>query len=261
MTWDKLKNFLIVLFLCINVFLVICTVKSNSGDKLSDKTLDYTVSLVKNAKISIKREQIPKNSIHFEGIEFEPFGKNNLIQKSIYDFTQKNGVFSFKCKKKFNENATVKSVLNEVGFNFKNAEVVSDEKKDGTRNIVLRETIDKLVIYSSYIHITINKNGIAKFEYKWYNSIDNTKSKSEQKSVFASTVLTDFINNSERADSSNKIVKISYGHYIPDIDDDNNIQTIMSIPAYCVCTSDGYEYYYNALDGTFIMRSQRNIVY
>lgn len=260
MTWDKLKNFLIILFLCINIFLIICTIKSNSGDKISDKTLDYTVSLVENAKISVKREQIPKNSINFEGIEFEPFGKQNLILQNIKGYTQENGISTFECKKKFNENASVKSILSEVGFNFKNAEIISDDKQNETRNIVLCEAIDKLVVYSSYMHITINKNGIAKFEYKWYNNIDGTKNKSEQKSVFASTVLTDFINNGERADSSNKIAKISYGHYIPNIDDDNNIQTIMSIPAYCICTTDGYEYYYNAFDGTFIMRSEKNII-
>ena len=60
MNLGRVKTFLIVLFLGINVYLLLSTA-SSSEFVIDDKTVENTISILNSANISIDKAAIPKN--------------------------------------------------------------------------------------------------------------------------------------------------------------------------------------------------------
>ncbi len=251
MTWNKLKNFLIGLFLCINIFLIINTITIYNSYKLSDNVIKSTCALLENNNISINPDIIPRSAPTFENIEFEPADAENI--NIINDYTLgDDGSVTFSINRKDFYKKKAESIFVSLGFNKKNIKVVEDYIKDGVRYININQLYNKKTVYSSYIKAKITKNGVAQISFKWYNVTDGYNTEAVKgEPVFASSVLIDFINTDARHSESKNIYAVDTGYFIPSILTDSEVRTISAIPVYCINTDDGKSYCFNAYNGSF----------
>ena len=251
MTWNKLKNFLIGLFVCINIFLIINTISIYNSYKLSDSIINSTCDLLKNSGITIKSDIIPKSLPSFESAEFEPVDANDISIINEYT-TEIDGTITFIINRKDFYKKNTLEIFKNLGFDKKSIKIVSDSIKNGVRYINCNQHYNKKTVYSSYINAEITKNGVAKISFKWYNVTDgyNTEAVNGEP-VFASSVLIDFINLEERQSESKNITSVETGYFIPSFATNGEVRTISAIPAYCIKTDDGKSYCFNAYNGSF----------
>ncbi len=252
MTWDKLKSFLIGLFILINIFLIICTVNINNSYKLSDEAIDSACGLLLKNSITIDKNIVLKEAIDFGYEEFKP--KTAKDMSIITEYTENpDGSYTFSIKRGNFYNIKPKKLLEDIGFSKNSINIISDKYKKGVRYINASQKYNGKTIFTSYINAKITKNGLAEITFKWYNITDghNTELVNSEP-VFASSALIDFISLNARHPSSNNITKIETGYYIPTVTEQNQVQTITAIPVYCIKCDDSSSYYYNAYDGSFI---------
>ena len=251
MTWNKLKNFLIGLFVCINIFLIINTITIYNSYKLSDDVIKSTCALLKNNDITINPDIIPKSAPAFENIEFEPATQEDVSiinECTVGD----DGAVTFTINRKDFYKKKAENIFKGLGFNKKSIKVVEDYIKDGVRYININQLYNKKTVYSSYIKAKITKNGVAQISFKWYNVTDGYNTEAVKgEPVFASSVLIDFINSDARKNESKNIISVDTGYFIPSIATDGEVRTISAIPVYCIKTDDGKSYCFNAYNGSF----------
>ncbi len=252
MTWNKLKNFLIGLFLCINIFLIVCTVNIHNSYKLSNDTIDATCLLLEKNGITIDKGLIPKSAVDFGYQDFEPISYDDI--SIITEFTSnQDGSVSFSIKRNNFYTKNAKNLLSELGFNKRSIIIVSDKTSDGERNIQAQQRFNGKTIYTSYINAKISKDGLAQITFKWYNITDGHNTELINKDpVFASSILADFAALDKKDTQSNTIIAVDSGYYVPTLAEQNQVQAITAIPVYCIKTDDLKSYYYNAYDGSLV---------
>lgn len=252
MTWNKLKNFLIGLFLCIDIFLIICTINIHNGYKLSGDAIEATYLLLQNNGISIDKNLIPKKAIDFGYQEFEPLSYEDI--KTSSEFTSNpDGSLSFTADDKDLYSKNAKKLLSEFGFNKRSIEIITDETAGGVRNIKAQQSFDGKPVYTSFINAKISENGLAEITFKWYNITDGHNTELVNKEpVFASSVLADFATLDKRHAESTLVTSVESGYWVPTLAEQNQVQTITAIPVYCIKTNDLRGYYFNAYDGSFV---------
>lgn len=275
MNWSGAKNWLIVLFLGINIFLVFTLIKINTQSSVIDRqTIEDTAQILQKSNITVSADTIPDSLPKLGAIDVynsvsdtdelakkilgESYGKlseHTYILGSkrlgfdgdmIY-FANENPSESIEIKDISGAQSYVTKLFREYGFNMDGA-ITSGDVSNGIYNVYVTQKIDRYALIDSYFNVKLNENGIHSFEGSWFSpsggqgmfSSDSARARS------IITVLFEFARDGVRENAgSNEIVHIDLGYITGDKQTYHKHSTAM--PMWHIRTSDGKEYYYDAI--------------
>lgn len=273
MNWSKAKNWIIVLFIGLNIFLIAKLVLISINSSTIDKDIiEKTVSVLNSNGIKISEEHIPNkipklnsvevtNSIYDKDIfaksllgnnfqkHFDSYSaENKALQFSkssfLYTNTAPNEDFSSLTKEKA---ADLTSAFLSKANIFTDSAVSSVMEKDGIYTVKYNQKLDKYPLFDSYITVTLSKSGITSIEGNWFSaSNDQSSIKTAATRITpATSALIDFISDPSRIENgSDAIIEISLGYTAGD---DSEYHThAAAIPVWQIKTSDNNYYYFDA---------------
>lgn len=236
MNWERVKNFLIALFIGINIFLVFFMLSSfKDSASVNKSVVKDSVSILNANGIAINEDIIP----------------SSISNPGTFDVVAINVNSSYQSPKTLdvgNIESELKKALKVLGV--KDYKIF---KKDDSNYSVIQKT-NGYYIFDSGINAVINGNNIA-FNGVWYKQ--QTKPKSDGYSdggmVYVTGVLIDFINNSDRNPAIHtEITGIDVGYCVPQYDSGLDHKSMPAVPCYCITASDGTAFLYDAVSGTYL---------
>lgn len=238
MSWKNIKTFLILLFLCIDIYLLAITYHTSHAKELTDDNIYSTWTLLGKSNIAIDKNIIPKQALKYETIELTslPEDEGNSSAVAIDEAADINNQ---------NAQATIKNILDKYGINTKNL-VIKEE--DNTYYIT--ETYRDMRLFNNKLAAKA-KDGRLTIKGTWYKykTTDNHSS-AEQSYVYATSALIAFI--SRHNGSETAITDITCGYYALTDQSTSNAKSISAAPCYRLTDKNDKIYYYNILDNSFI---------
>ena len=269
MNWSRVKTILIILFLCTDLFLVAIYMTSRySATTISGEMIENTVSALKNNKITINPDIIPRKiqSIPYAEAEnaipdYESFAKKllgNNLNKIDYGYSGDYGTVTFYGDRfnyqknpdafiltdsiTINKEQTAKDVasadLKQLGFDLSKA-TVSASKKNGNFTVVFENKANELPIFNSRVTVELSKYGVVSISGIWFNQTENTGNDTELKKV--TSALIQFI---PQLPDGGEIVKLQMGYNIFDKESFHKSATL--IPVWHITCKDGSTYLLDA---------------
>ncbi len=236
MNWEKVKTFLIVLFIVINLFLMAFMFSSlRSSSSVNKSVVADTVSILNANNIAIDAETIPSSISNPGSFDVVAINVDSSYQ-SPKTLTESNAV------------SEIRKALKVLGV--KDFEITP---VDGSTYSVMQRT-DGYLIFDSGITAKLNGDNIS-LSGVWYKQ--QTKPKAEGYSdggiVYVTGVLIDFINNPDR-DSAlhNEITSIDIGYCVPRYDSGMEHKSMPAVPCYSITTAGGTAFLYDATGGTYL---------
>lgn len=261
MNWNKTKNFLIVLFSLINLYLIIRTSSTvlnfKPATKVNSEAVSDTVNILKkNYGIEIDKDIIPVKTVNLNNIEVE-----NIIYTEKFNSSDIN--FSLDGSRFF---ASVKTDGTETKSDIKN-EAESFLDKIGIRNGYYKlefsnsdhkcsavGTVSNYKIYNNIITFEFNGSQM-NVDGQWY--IPQTKNVYAHDSSHKMSEITNVLIKAAPEISENNhksIVKIDYGYCVSIIDSSTVNKSASAVACYVIQTDGDFKYYYDALNGKMINR-------
>ncbi len=242
--WEKLKTFLIVLFIILNIFLLtVMQIDNAQNVNISDQTISNTINVLKNNNILIDKSIIPKKIVNLNAIEL----KNAVFDSDFPKGYQKNAdkTFSIMTDEKVNSASDIKKLLSNVGID-KNTEIVYN---DNTSRVNLK--IGQYYVFDIGINIK-ETSGKTVISGNWYtNQSRPNKSNNVSEIVPITGILIEFANQ-VKSDNTIIVESITLGYYVPESKRNlDNINT-SATPCYRIRTSDNKSYFYNARNGEYL---------
>lgn len=251
MNLGKVKTFLIILFLGINIYLA-CVTYYSSRFFTDAKTLDTAVDILKNYDITVKAETVPKYTVNLLNIDTENIIYSKKFNKSG-NFSTNGDEFTSTVKEKnihlAKESAVKRSVLDylsENGFETRNMKF----KNDGDK-LIIYCNIRGYDIFDSLITVDVKENSYT-LSGSWFEPLTNkVHSRSrERKTVYITSILLSMAQNEDITKNTPfEITKIDYG-YLAGKSYDGSHVTAAALPYYRIYDSKGNIYYYDAVNGT-----------
>ena len=269
MDWSKAKKILIYIFIFLNIFLAINIISLTSKNKVSKQVIADTLRVLENSGVQMKCA-IPDYA-EDTGIPVYKLLQLDKV-KIIYNLTGKsvnvkdieNGTpvntgngeitfyndscFSFKrVSKEVNKETisvndaekTIKEIFEKSGFSVSAFQLdKSSVNDDGTVEIKLVGTYNKIIIFDSYIKARVAKNVILDMECS-LKAVDSIKE--PKKIINAYQILLKNFNVKDTI-----ITRIDFGFKNYKIDP--GVQG-SDIPAWRIITEDGSERYFKAYNG------------
>lgn len=273
MNWSGAKNWLIILFLGINIFLVFTLVKSNIQSSYIDKqTIEGTVDILAKSGITVAADIIPNDIPKLGAIDVENSltDFNETAKKflgegmtEISEGSYRNGSKRFAAEgdmiyyvdsapseeyEEFDEEAAQRAAvewLRECGFDIDMVQSVSYRSDEGYI-VHIEQKFDKYVLLDSYFNVTVTPLGISEMEGSWFVPSGGQDVFSDSARVKSSvSVLLDFARDSVRISrGSNVIEQISLGYTTGEKSTYHKYAAAM--PVWRIKCSDGNEYYFEA---------------
>lgn len=273
MDWSGAKNWLIVLFLGINIFLVITLVRINTQSSVIDKqTISDTVEILKKSDISVDASVIPDTLPKLGSIDvYNSISEyEETAAKILGDNMHKSGENIFISGSKrvgfggdviyFSDDSPTSptpinadnaqsycvEILRSYGFNMDNA-TTSITQNENAYNVFVCQKFDRYALIDSCFSINLSENGITSFEGSWFSPTGEQTlfSSDSGKARSIVTVLFEFVRDSARESAgSNKIVQIDLGYITGAKQTYHKYATAM--PMWRIRCSDNNEYYYDA---------------
>jgi len=236
MNWEKIKNFLIILFLGINIFLVFIMLNSvKTTSSTSKSVVRDTVSILQANNINISEDIIPLSIDNPGSFDATPININHS-----YD-SPKNITES-------NIESEIKKAL--AVINIKNYKIVATDNL----SYLITQKVDGYTVFDSGITARAEGNRII-LSGVWYNQKTKPKINSfaDDGLVSVTGVLIDFINNADRNPlTHNSITKIDVGYCVPLYDSGTQHVSVPAVPCYSITTSDGTFFLYEAASGVYL---------
>lgn len=232
MSWERMKSFLIVLFVAINIFLIGFMLNSVSKTATVTKAVvEDTVSILHNNNIRIDIDTVPlsvKNTGFFEVTPIN-VSNNHTAKKTITDKNAKG---------------EIKKALKNLGIK----DYIISRNNDGSYYV--GQKVYGYYLYDSGISAVINGNTLT-LEGKWY--IPKAKPSGKDTDIIPVTsVLIEFMNNPHRdVNIHNNITDIAIGYCVPGHDNGSEYISMTAVPCYCITTSNGASFLYEASNGAF----------
>lgn len=237
MNWERVKNFLIFLFLGINIFLVFFMFNSVKTTSSTNKTvIEDTISVLNANNITINDDVIP-------------YSINNPGTFDAVPVTIDHSYDSPKTLAPSNIESEIKKAL--AIIDIKKFEIL--KISDDTYRIT--QKINGYPVFSSDVQAKIENNRIS-LSGIWYKQKTKAKTSgyAEDGLVFVTSVLIDFINNPDRDHlASNTITKIDFGYGVPHYDSGAQHVSVPAVPCYSITTADGKSFIYEAASGEYLM--------
>ncbi len=274
MNWSGAKNWLIILFLGINIFLVFTLIKINTQSSVIDRqTIEDTADILKKSNITVSADIIPNSLPKLGTIDVynSVTDTDELAQKILGESYGKTGEYSYISGSKrlgfdgdmiyfSDENPTqnipvtdaayaqnyVTKMLRDYGFNMDSA-ITSTQSSDGLYSVFVTQKIDRYALIDSCFTVKLSKNGIHSFEGSWFcpSGGQDMFSGDSARARSIITVLFEFVRDGARENAgSNEIVSIDLVYITGDKQTYHKHSTAM--PMWHIRSSDGKEYYYDA---------------
>lgn len=232
MNWERVKNFLIVLFIAINIFLVAFMFNSFRADtSITKDVIDDTVHLLQTNGIEIDSNIIPLSVNTPGSFDVMPIAVNNSYQ-------------SPKQLGESNIESEIKKALKALGV--KDFEITSK----GSGKYQVLQKIQGYFIFGGGIDAQVSGNNIT-LSGVWYKK--QTKPTKESDALPMTAVLIDFMNNPDRNPQTHKkIESIDIGYCVPAYGGGTNHKSMPAVAGYYLTVSDGTSFLYEAASGTYI---------
>lgn len=233
MNWERMKSFLIVLFIGINIFLIGFMLNSvKNTTTVSKSVATDTVSILMNNNIYIDGRIIPLSTDNPGSFEVTPINVNSTYTSSK-NITDKNA------------NDEIKKALRSVGIK---KDYIITKNSDGSYCIGQRAYGH--FIFDSAVFAKINGNTIT-IEGRWYTPASKPDGK-DGDMLPVTSVLIEFMNNPSRdGNIHNCITSVSIGYCVPGHDSGADYISMTAVPCYSITTSDGASFLYEASNGAF----------
>ena len=263
MSWKQIKNFLILLFVIINLYLIISTsgsvVRFNSVTVVDKKTLEQTASVISsNYNISFDQAKVPLKIHNLNIIDVTNFiYADHASIDEKYGLEVKGNVFSFNVDtetysyNEHNARLEITEILSELGIAGENYKLDFKKTDEG---LVCKAggLVSGVPILNSQVTAVFNPKKIS-VKGTWY--IPNTnKVKSTDNSLRMSDITGVLIDASDRSPKgeTTSFESFVYGYYVSSYDENAVSKISSAIPCYMIQTNNGLTYYYDALNGKFL---------
>lgn len=268
MNWSRAKTILIIFFICTNLFLFsVILISADRTSIVTDDIVSSTVSILKNNKVEIDPEIIPRKTSSVDMIEFENWisdyfefakkfvgedakkqtentyvGANGKISFSGDEFTY-HPATSIDTKTIIIKNHQVPeekialSVLEHFGFSDENLVIFKTENQNQKKITITKEK-GTLSFYDCKIDMFISEEKIYKISGSWFFEGENLKEKFTVKNVTG--VLIDYLSLTHRPKTEEKIVLIKLGY--SSLEKGVYHKQIVAPPCWRFILSNGEEY-------------------
>lgn len=263
MNLGKVKTFLIVLFLGINIYLIISSFLT-ARFFIDSKTIDNTVELLKRNQISIDEDLIDNSFANLKNID-----TNNIVYTKKFKEANKDGLFKtendiFICEREFEGiyklsdrkiKKEIEKFLEASGFETEHMKYgkISVNKK-GEKTYKIRCLVKGYEIFDSSIKVTVLKDSF-KIRGSWYEPLsEDIKSRSGSRDVkYVTSVLLSMLQNEDIMKNKPFAIKaVDYGYLSAASYGQGAHVTTSALPYYRIITSDGKVYYYDATNGAYL---------
>lgn len=254
MNLGKVKNFLIVLFLGINIYLIAAGF-STARFYLDKDTVSDCIEVLSENSVTLKEDVIPRYTVNLRGIDTDnTVYTNKFVKDGKNGFKTKGNTFSCVvplADKTAEPEKAVLGFLKENGFDTEHMKF-SSAKKEGVWYITC--LVDDYCIFDSRIKVT--KSGASYIiNGRWYEPKSHkVRSQSRQRNtVYITSVLVDMLQNEEIMQNAPfEITDIDYGYLagLPYGSEEHIRATAM--PYYRIKDNKGNTYYYDAASGEYL---------
>ncbi len=278
MYWTRVKTILIIVFFCINVFLLssmIITV--NQSLVISPETLKNTVAILARNNINVNVEIIPTKISNLRSLELvnvlqdtDSIAKNLLSEGfekrnsgNVIEYVKETKVLKFEgCKFTYSDSnpsteinnfgvesaeKSAENILKKLGINLKYI-VLSEQSKKGEEQLVLRfnQVYSKKDIFESQIIAVVSPKGVVSLQ--GYGLVPIGFAPEKYPSRHVTSILIDLIRNQNIAKKGVvTITGLSYGYYIPSDKDVMDVKVVRAVPKWRIQTDNCGELYYDAI--------------
>lgn len=231
MNWERVKNFLIFLFIGINIFLAAFMLSSvRTTTSVTEDVIDDTVRLLAVNGVTADSSIIPISVKSPGTFDVMPIQVNSTYQPS-------------KTLTSANVEGEIKKALKALGI--KDFEITKNEDI-----YTATQKVGGYFIYDSAVTATVSANEIT-LSGVWYKQ--QTKPNKKDGDVLPVTaVLIDFMNNPDRTVAENEITSIEIGYCVPRYDSGAEHKSMPSVPGYAITTANGKTFIYDATGGSYI---------
>ncbi len=276
MNWSRAKNWLIILFIGVNLFLVFTIIRTNLQSSSIDKeTVANVVNIMKTNGITVAAETIPNqlpnlgpidvsnNLTDYDALVSRVLGDDAVKEPDKPDYTSGSRRLWFEGDmilyhdsqpqepidglnaKKAQDEALAR--LRAYGFDMERARATATQQPDGSYIVTVVQNIDQYALFDSYFYVRVAQNGIHEFTGSWFVVSGNQDMLANESARVKSivSVLLDFARDEQRiANGSAEIVEINLGYMTKAKDTYHKNATAM--PVWVVRCSDGRVYDYDA---------------
>lgn len=251
MTWKNIKSFLIILFLCIDIFLLFVINSMNKSMELSNDNIKDAVELLNASDIFIDNKIIPKKSIKYSSVELMPAQTPEMFYKvSHLITTSPDNQISFTLPVKLSEPiniSEIKKVFAEYGIPSKNIVI----KSNGNHTYITEKEGNALIL-NNIMRITTNENSTT-FTGRWYEyQLSRNLSSRHTGDAYATSALISLINETAGKKENITISDIDFGYYSMMDISNSKAKSISAFPCYTITTNTGKTYYFNVLENSFV---------
>lgn len=276
MNWSRAKNWLIILFIGVNLFLVFTIIRTNLQSSSIDKeTVANVVNIMKTNGITVAAETIPNqlpnlgpidvsnNLTDYDALVSRVLGDDAVKEPDKPDYTSGSRRLWFEGDmilyhdsqpqepidglnaKKAQDEALAR--LRAYGFDMERARATATQQPDGSYIVTVVQNIDQYALFDSYFYVRVAQDGIHEFTGSWFVVSGNQDMLANESARVKSivSVLLDFARDEQRiANGSAEIVEINLGYMTKAKDTYHKNATAM--PVWVVRCSDGRVYDYDA---------------
>ena len=276
MNWSRAKNWLIILFIGVNLFLVFTIIRTNLQSSSIDKeTVANVVNIMRTNGITVAAETIPNqlpnlgpidvsnNLTDYDALVSRVLGDDAVKEPDKPDYTSGSRRLWFEGDmilyhdsqpqepidglnaKKAQDEALAR--LRAYGFDMERARATATQQPDGSYIVTVVQNIDQYALFDSYFYVRVAQNGIHEFTGSWFVVSGNQDMLANESARVKSivSVLLDFARDEQRiANGSAEIVEINLGYMTKAKDSYHKNATAM--PVWVVRCSDGRVYDYDA---------------
>lgn len=276
MNWSRAKNWLIILFIGVNLFLVFTIIRTNLQSSSIDKeTVANVVNIMRTNGITVAAETIPNqlpnlgpidvsnNLTDYDALVSRVLGDDAVKEPDKPDYTSGSRRLWFEGDmilyhdshpqepidglnaKKAQDEALAR--LRAYGFDMERARATATQQPDGSYIVTVVQNIDQYALFDSYFYVRVAQDGIYEFTGSWFVVSGNQDMLANESARVKSivSVLLDFARDEQRiANGSAEIVEINLGYMTKAKDTYHKNATAM--PVWVVRCSDGRVYDYDA---------------
>lgn len=267
MSWKKIKTFLILLFLIINLYLIISTsgsvVRFNSVTIVDSDTLKKTASVVSsNYNITFEQSKVPLKIHNLNIIDVTNYiytdhsladEKYKLsFERNVFRFVVNTNTYSYN---EDNARAELEVVISNLGIKKEDYTLTFKKSDNGLVGTAVG-VVSGVPILNSRIKAEFDTKKIT-VSGTWYlpNTIDIKSKDNTLRMADITGVLIDAADRSPRGQTSS-FSEITYGYYVSSYDENAVTKISSAIPCYMIQTNNGLTYFYDALNGKFLKQEE-----
>lgn len=256
MNLGKVKSFLILLFLGINIYLI-ATMFLSTRFFEDPKALENCVTLLEEHGITLKKEVVPRYTVNLKGVDT----RNAIYAISALqsdEVTREGNRFSFDANLPAAKGGDLKKAekalkkhLKSMGFKTSHMDFSYSKSKNA---LYITCRADDFTVFDSRIKVT-QKDDAFHFEGSWFEPMsDDVHSNNQSRNtVYITSVLMNLTQNEDvMKNVPFEITDVDYGYLAQKPYGEGTHTTATALPYYRIKDNKGNTYYYDAQSGAYL---------